>query len=60
VADDAHGLVRFDGLRFTVFDRANTEGIGSTRFTPLLEAPDGAFWLGTENGGITRNTRRRD
>ena len=48
------GLVRFDGLRFTLFDRANTEGIGSNRFTPLLEAPDGAFWLGTENGGITR------
>ena len=33
------GLVRFDGFRFTLFDRANTEGIGSNRFTPLLEAP---------------------
>ena len=48
------GVARFDGLRFTLFDRANSEGIGSNRFTPLLEAPDGAIWLGTENGGITR------
>ena len=48
------GLVRFDGFRFTLFDRSNAEGIGSNRFTPLLETPDGAFWLGTENGGITR------
>ena len=53
------GLVRFDGFRFTLFDRANTEGIGSNRFTPFLEAPDGAFWLGTENGGITRYSQGR-
>jgi ligand-binding sensor domain-containing protein len=46
--------VRFDGLRFTLFDRANSGGIGSNRFTPLLEAADGAFWLGTENSGVTR------
>lgn len=25
------GLVRFDGLRFTLFDRANSEGIGSNQ-----------------------------
>jgi signal transduction histidine kinase/streptogramin lyase len=48
------GLVRFDGLRFTLFDRANSDGIASNRFTPLLETPDGSIWLGTENGGITR------
>jgi signal transduction histidine kinase/ligand-binding sensor domain-containing protein len=48
------GLVRFDGLRFTSFDRSNSKGIASNRFSPLLEASDGALWLGTENGGITR------
>ena len=53
------GLAPFDGFRFTLFDRANTEGIGSNRFTPFLEAPDGAFWLGTENGGITRYSQGR-
>ena len=53
------GLVRFDGFRFTVFDRSNAEGIGSNRFTPLLETPDGAFWLGTENGGVTRYAQGR-
>jgi ligand-binding sensor domain-containing protein len=44
------GLVRFDGLRFTSFDRSNTKGIASNRFSPLLETSDGALWLGTENG----------
>ena len=48
------GLVRFDGMRFTSFDRSNAEGIASNRFSPLLETADGALWLGTENGGITR------
>ena len=48
------GLVRFDGVRFTVFNKANAEGIGSNRFTALYEATDGALWAGTEDGGIVR------
>ena len=36
------GVVRFDGFRFTLFDRSTTEGIGSNRFSPMLETPDGA------------------
>jgi ligand-binding sensor domain-containing protein len=31
------GLVRFDGMRFTVFTRAGTPGIQSNRFTALYE-----------------------
>ncbi len=36
------GLVRFDGLRFTVFNKGNTKGINSNRFNLLFEARDGS------------------
>src|SRR5262249_25339690 len=29
------GLVRYDGMRFTVFDRGNSEGISSNQFLSL-------------------------
>jgi signal transduction histidine kinase/ligand-binding sensor domain-containing protein len=48
------GLVRFDGVRFTIFDKSNTPGISSNRFSALHESPDGALWAGTENSGVTR------
>ena len=48
------GLVRFDGVTFTVFDRNNAPGIRNNRFTVLYEAADGAIWVGTEGAGVTR------
>src|SRR6267142_2193460 len=48
------GLVRYDGVRFTVFNKANTKGIKSNRFTTLFESNDGALWVGTEEAGIIR------
>jgi ligand-binding sensor domain-containing protein len=51
------GLVRFDGVRFTVFDRSNSPGIRNNRFTCLYEAADGAIWAGTEGSGVTRYYR---
>ncbi len=51
------GLVRFDGVRFTVFSKTNTRGIQSNRFTSLYFAPNGDFWAGTEAGGVTRCQR---
>src|SRR5882762_7484137 len=30
------GLVRYDGVRFTVFNKNNTKGINSNRFTQLI------------------------
>lgn len=48
------GLVRFDGVRFTVFNRSNSSGLRNNRFTSLYEAPDGAIWAGTEGSGVTR------
>jgi len=47
------GLVRFDGLRFTVFNKGNTKGINSNRFNLLFEARDGSLWVGTDDGGAT-------
>lgn len=48
------GLVRFDGVRFTVFNRNNSPGINANRFTSLYEDPDGALWIGTDAGGVIR------
>ena len=48
------GLVRFDGLRFTVFNSANSEGLPSNRIIRLKEGRDGSLWLATEQGHIVR------
>jgi len=46
------GLVRFDGVRFTVFDRFNTPGMKADRCIALHEDTRGRLWIGTENGLI--------
>jgi ligand-binding sensor domain-containing protein len=48
------GLVRFDGLRFEVFDKNNTPGIGDNNISALLEDRTGTLWIGTNSGGVTR------
>jgi signal transduction histidine kinase/ligand-binding sensor domain-containing protein/DNA-binding response OmpR family regulator len=48
------GLVRFDGLKFTVFDRSNTAGIRNNRIWTLYEDREGSLWIGTSGGGLTR------
>lgn len=48
------GLVRFDGVRFTVFYSGNTEGLLSSRIQGLFEDPLGALWIITENTGLSR------
>jgi PAS domain S-box-containing protein len=47
------GLARFDGVRFVVFDKKNTEEIRSNHIQNLYEGKDGSLWIGT-NGGLTR------
>jgi PAS domain S-box-containing protein len=49
----AAGLVRFDGVRFTTFDKRNTKEIRDNSVTALLRGKDGSLWVGTE-GGLTR------
>ena len=59
------GLVRFDGVRFVVFDRS-TQGVESQRVRALLEDRHGTLWAATEdgmliryrNGGFTTYTRK--
>ena len=48
------GLVRYDGVRFTVFNKNNSPGIASNRFTKIVEDKNGDLWVGTEESGITR------
>lgn len=47
------GLARFDGVRFTIFDRGNSKGIVNNRFVAVFAARDGAVWAATENGVLT-------
>lgn len=48
------GLVRFDGVRFTVFDRKNTPEIRSNYVATLYESRDGSLWIGTRGGGLVK------
>jgi signal transduction histidine kinase/ligand-binding sensor domain-containing protein len=48
------GLARFDGARFTVFNKSNSTGIVNNRFVSLFEAANGDLWAGTEESGAGR------
>lgn len=48
------GLVRYDGLRFQVFNPGNTKGLRTGRFTTLFEDREGNLWITTEGQGLTR------
>ena len=47
-----NGLVRFDGIRFTVFDESNTPGLNSGRIVLLFEDSQTNLWIGTETAGV--------
>ena len=44
------GLVRFDGVQFTVFDKGNTPGLQNSNAQALYEDRAGNFWIGTWGG----------
>ncbi|HEX7114050.1 MAG TPA: two-component regulator propeller domain-containing protein [Steroidobacter sp.] len=44
------GLARFDGVRFAVFDRRNTEAIRSNLILAITEDSRGRLWVGTGEG----------
>src|SRR5882724_103635 len=46
------GLVRYDGVRFTVFNKSNSAGLTSNRFSVLFEDDDRTLWIGTIDGGL--------
>src|SRR5262245_9765287 len=47
------GLVRFDGVRFVVFDHSRQGAIPHNYVTALLEDKSGTLWIGTIDGGLT-------
>ena len=48
------GLVRFDGVRFTVYDDSNTPALRTHSIRVLRADPKGALWIGTDGGGVVR------
>ncbi len=46
------GLARFDGVRFTIFDRSNTKGIVNNRFARLFADREGTVYAVTENNVV--------
>ena len=52
------GMVRFDGVKFTVFNKNNSQGIESNRFTLSIIDRSNTLWIGTENGVVTRYRKR--
>ncbi|MDB6133946.1 MAG: Two component regulator, sensor protein [Verrucomicrobiales bacterium] len=49
-----HGLARFDGLRFVVFNSSNTPAFKSDRISALAQDTTGNLWIGTQGGGVVR------
>ena len=57
------GLARFDGVRFSVFDRKNTPELERHNVTTLLESRDGSLWIGASGRssvGLRGREGRRD
>ena len=46
------GLVRFDGIKFTTFNKGNTEGIINNRFTGIYCDKNGTLYATTVEDGI--------
>ncbi|MGH9692592.1 MAG: ligand-binding sensor domain-containing protein, partial [Bryobacteraceae bacterium] len=53
------GLARFDGNRFTVFDKRNTAELRNDCAISLLVDHKGDLWIGTRSGGLTRYSHGR-
>jgi signal transduction histidine kinase/streptogramin lyase len=52
------GLARFDGLRFTVFNKNNTPLLGNDSIKSLVEGQDGTLWIGTQDGVVSYRDHR--
>ena len=48
------GLVRFDGVRFTVFNKFNSKNLPGNRFVDLFAEADDTLWISTEDQGLVR------
>jgi signal transduction histidine kinase/ligand-binding sensor domain-containing protein/CheY-like chemotaxis protein/AraC-like DNA-binding protein len=48
------GLVRFDGVRFTVFNASTSPGLPSNRIAWMQQTRDGTLWIETEQHQLVR------
>ncbi len=48
------GLLRFDGVRFVLYDRENTPAFTENNIFCLMVSRDNTLWIGTEGGGLIR------
>jgi signal transduction histidine kinase/ligand-binding sensor domain-containing protein len=48
------GLVRFDGVRFTVFNKSSSPGLPGNRFVDLFEDRSGNLWATLDSGQVVR------
>jgi PAS domain S-box-containing protein len=48
------GLVRFNGVEFKTFDKANEQALHSNEIDSLLVDRQGSLWIGSHGGGLTR------
>jgi ligand-binding sensor domain-containing protein len=48
------GLVRFDGIRFTVFNSTNTDAFVYDNIYTLFVDREGTLWVGPDGGGLVR------
>lgn len=44
------GLVRYDGIKFTVYDGQNTPAFHNNAISSLIEDGQGSLWIGTREG----------
>ena len=49
-----NGVAKFDGIAFQVFDKSNTPGISSNRFTAMVAGAAGDLWLASEDNNVVR------
>jgi ligand-binding sensor domain-containing protein/signal transduction histidine kinase len=48
------GLLRFDGVRFVIYDHEIAPALLEDGVNSLMTAQDGSLWIGTEGGGLLR------
>jgi signal transduction histidine kinase/ligand-binding sensor domain-containing protein len=53
------GMVRFDGVRFTIFDESNTTNLPSIKIRQLFEDSRSNLWVGTDTAGAALITQGR-
>jgi signal transduction histidine kinase/ligand-binding sensor domain-containing protein len=53
-AATSDGLARFDGVRFTVFNTANSPNLNTNRLEYLAETSDGSLWVTGDEEGLFR------